>query len=201
MSAVPDDVRREVVQEIYRVLDARRWEELPSPEKSAEYERMIESDTIGKALENYMDPGGIRVWIKDGPAKEYGRALEGIGSYVEYTSRQMTGPERIVSAALGSRWSADLDTLTDKPMRCDAIAEGEDPRTVMWGEIGRLKDLAWQCLLTRAAHPQERPVMVIVRRSASPLPASQRSKAQKIAELVGADFFEMQRLAGRKPAQ
>lgn len=198
MPTIPDHIRREVIQAIYRVLDSRRWEELSSVEKSAEYERMVEAKSIGFALAPYMDAARTRVWIKDGPAKEYGRALEGFGPYSEYTTRQLMGATQVVAAVLGAGWTVVEASVEDKPMRCEAVSADGERRIVMWAAYPALKDLAWQCLLTREVDPQARPALVIARRTPAPLPNTQRRHAERIAALAGGELFEVQRQVGRK---
>src|SRR5688572_301489 len=105
MSTMPAAVRREVIEELYRQLDALRWESLPAPQSTAAYAKFVADPLIGGKLAPYMAESKVRVWIKDGPAKEYRRALEGIGSFAEFTSRAFPGPQVLVSSALGEGWS------------------------------------------------------------------------------------------------
>ena len=191
MATIPEDMRRDVITELYRRLDDMRWEELTMPERSAAYQRMVEEPLIGARLALHLPADRIRVWIKDGPAKEYRRALEGVGPYAEFTQRRTVGAEGVVSAVLGDGWEAVPDSVGEKPMRCVAQRD-TTRRLVVWGPEAALKELFWHA----AVHVAEsqaggRPLMVVTRRGNAPIDATTWRRAQRLGDLLGCDVAQV----------
>lgn len=201
MSTIPEAIRKEVITTIYERLDRMKWESCSSSEKSEAYRNMVNDPKIGGRLAPFMADDRRRVWIKDGPAKEYGRALEGIGAYAEYTHRQVLPADDLVKATLGTEWSIDGDSIQDKPMRAFAEdAQTGERRLVIWAAHTAIKDMIWQVICHRAADPGQRPAVIVVRPSPAPMPVQQRRRYQAVCETAGAELFETQRLVGRKPS-
>lgn len=199
MPSVPDDVRREVAASLYKQLDELRWEELSSRDKSEAYGNFVTDPTIGRRLAPYLGSDRIRVWIKDGPAKEYCRALEGVGAYAGYTRRAFVGPQGVVSAVLGGSWTVREGSVEDKPMRCWVDSPDGASRFVIWGAYQGLKDLVWQAVLHRADHPESEPVIVLTRREVTALPRHVRVHARSVCAIVGAALGETRRSVVAKP--
>lgn len=188
---IPIDVRREVISEIYRRLDAMNWEECSPSECSRTYVEFLNDPLIGGRLDVFMPRDRVRIWIKDGPAKEYRRALEGIGPYQGYTSRRSAGAETVVRSALGSEWSVVYGSIVDKPMRC--VAEcGDSLRPVVWGPESSLKELIWHAALHAAERPGQ-PAMsvVITRRGNAPIDMSTWQRATRLAKVVGCEVCQI----------
>lgn len=199
MGKPPQAVRDKVIAALYAEFDSLQWEQLPTRDKSDAYERFLTSPDVGGSLDPYMDPGAIRVWIKDGPAKEYGRALEGVGSYARYTNRGYPGPQGAIDKILGDEWSLTPDSLADKPMRCEARTEQGERRFVLWGPFSALKELIWHALLHRVQAPMVSPLLVVTRPTIAPLQPSQRKQAEAMCQLIGAEFQSIVRVAVAKP--
>lgn len=199
MSAIPKQVRDDVLKAIYKRLDDQQWESLGNSERTEEYARMVSDPDIGGRLGNYMDPGRIRVWIKDGPAKEYRRSLEGIGPYATLTTRTLGSPERIITAALGEGWRIGDDGISEKPMRCIAIGPSGETRYVIWGALDKLSDLVWHAVRERAERPKNTPMIVITRPSTATISPSEWGLAQRICQVVGADTTQVIQQVTRKP--
>jgi hypothetical protein len=198
MARPPQAIREAVVARLYAEFDAMRWEQLPTREKSDAYERFLTDPEVGAPLITYMDPGSIRVWIKDGPAKEYLRALEGVGNYAKYTNRAFSDTENLIRKALGADWSLSGGSLADKPMRCEAASSCGQRRFVMWGPFAALKELVWHALLQRVQFPAATPLLVVTRPTIAPLQTSQRNQAERMCDLIGAEFRSIVRLASTK---
>lgn len=200
MSRVPDEVRRQVTAALYQRMDHLAWESLTASDKSEWYRRFVADPKIGGILGPHMAQDRIRVWIKDGPAKEYTRALEGVGPYADYTRRAYAGPGVVVQSVLGDGWTVREGSVQDKPMRC-WVDGPEGSRFVIWGSHRGLKDLVWQAVLHRADHPVSVPVVVLTRREVTALPKHVRDEAEKTCQIVGAECHEVRRPITTKPRQ
>lgn len=198
MATVPSSVRQAVIQALYERFDALRWEQLSNSERSVEYARFIENPKVGGALDRYMSAGDIRVWIKDGPAKEYRRALQGVGSYARFTTRRTPGPDEVVKSALGEEWSADVNSLAEKPMRCWARHPEQMGRFLIWGDASSLKELIWHAVLFRTEHSESVPTIVITKPSAAPVNVETWNQVREAAEVVGAEVAQVTHAASRK---
>jgi hypothetical protein len=198
MAGIPSKVRAEIIEELVRQLDAARWEELPANQASEMYDRFVKDPKIGGRLADFMPAEKVRVWIKDGPAKEYRRALEGIGPIAPFTKRSYPGPESVVHLALGDQWSPKPNTITEKPMRC--FAEDPDGRSmfVIWGPFSALQGLIWNSCLVRAQDPQKPITVVITKPNGAPLPASDWKLVMALSEIVGASCKQITYAVSRK---
>lgn len=195
---IPKEVREKVLVELYRRFDETSWEQLASNEKSTAYERFVADPLIGGELSPFLDEGRIRLWIKDGPAKEYVRALEGVGPYAHLTMRALAGPSYVIASALGDGWNIVDGSLDVKPMRCRATSVGGESRFVVWGPISSLKELFWHAALHIAETPSVGAIVVIARTGAAPVPASKWSLVVRLCTTVGAECRSVQRSVTRK---
>ncbi len=76
-SPVPRKVEDLVCRKIFSDMAALSWEGLGHTARSEQYERWVSSADVGDRLSLYMPVERVRVWIKDGPVKEYPRARWG----------------------------------------------------------------------------------------------------------------------------
>lgn len=199
MGPIPKSVRDAAATAIYARLDDIKWETLGNAERSDEYARMLIDPHIGGLLSTYMDPGRIRVWIKDGPAKEYRRALEGIGPYADVTTRTLGKPDRIVTAALGHSWHMKDGTRGEKPMRCRAVGPDGQERFLVWGSPEKISDLVWHAVRERAERPENTPLIVVTRPGGAPLPPGEWGIIERICDVIGARCVQVLQEAARKP--
>jgi hypothetical protein len=199
MANVPPHLRREVIDLLYSHMDRLRWDEMTHRDKSDAYERFVTDPEVGGRLAPYLGSDRIRVWIKDGPAKEYGRALEGVGVYASYTTRMYPGPEQFVAQVLGREWMVREGSVDDKPMRCWAETHHGSVRYVIWGPASGLKDLIWQAVVHRAQHRDSQPIVVVTSRGMVPLSTSLRDQAERMCHIVGAEMREARRSVVDKP--
>jgi hypothetical protein len=168
-----------------------RWEERSSRECSDAYLRFVDDPLIGGKAALYMSGDRIRVWIKDGPAKEYRRALQGVGLYAEFTRRRASVPESVVAGVLGSDWSVVPGTVMEKPMRCVA-RHGDESRLIVWGPETALKELVWCVALHRAEVADDgRPVIALAKRGNAPIAQSVWHRAQRLADVIGSDVAQV----------
>lgn len=201
MARIPESVRETVVAELYKEFDELQWEQLATKDKSEAYERFLTEPKIGGALDSFMDAGSIRVWIKDGPAKEYVRALEGVPPYARYTTRAYPSVESVIEKVLGPEWVLIKDSVDEKPMRCEATSPKDERRFIIWGSFSSLKELIWHSLMYRVRKPEVVPVLVVTRPSIAPLQPSQRKQAEAMCGIVGAEFRSIVRAPGAKKPQ
>lgn len=191
MPIIPDQVRREVIAELYERFDEIGWEERTLAERSAIYQRLVDDPAIGGRLEPHIPLDRVRLWIKDGPAKEYRRALEGVGPYARFTKRRAVGPPGVVDAVLGADWAVVGGSVGEKPMRCH-VELGDARRLVIWGPEPSLKELFWHAavhLLTDT--DDEDPLIVITKRGNAPLDATLWRRAKALGELIGCDVAQV----------
>lgn len=187
MTTLPKEIRDAVRAELARQLDEIRWEEVSISDASRLYARLVNDPKVGGALRPYMSDSKIRVWIKDGPAKEYRRGLEGVGYMAGYTRRAYPGPDALIGAVLGRTWRHDPSSLEDKPMRCIARDELGQSMHVIWGPLAHLQGMHWTASTYRARNPLEPVTLIYTRASSTPLEGADWDLAQSLAELIDAD--------------
>lgn len=134
-----------VVRKIYADAQAHDWEHLTHPEHTEWYARWLSQD-VGKTLADWMSPEEARVWLKDGPMKEYARALAGEGPFAKYLDEYPRAPAKIVGQSLGPQWTVVPNSVGVKPLQCQAEVKGSPPIFVFWGPSRDFKHLLWAAL-------------------------------------------------------
>ena len=162
------------------------------------YERFVKDPKIGGALAPFLGEGAIRVWIKDGPAKEYRRALEGKGMMADYTTRAYPGADAVVRAALGAPWKVTSGSVEEKPMRCSARGPDKQTVFVIWGPVASLKELVWHAMLRRVNDPQQAIALVITKPSNAPLASEDWNMSRRMAKVLGADCSQITYAVSKK---
>jgi hypothetical protein len=130
------------------------------------------------------------VWLKDSAAKEYPRALEGIGPTAKYTKRRYPGPEVIVRASLGDEWKVVPASIEQKPMRCRAAAESGEEAIVVWGPLRSLRDLYWAASGARV-DGAGRVAVVITRQTMAALPTAKWVRVNSLCALIGVEAYSV----------
>ncbi|WNG93674.1 hypothetical protein [Mycobacterium sp. ITM-2016-00318] len=190
MLRLPDEVREEALAYAYEVFDRRRWEQVSAGERGAVFDEMVIDVGFSEPLRPFLTPAQMRVWLKDSAAKEYSRALEGIGPTARYTKRRYPGPDVIVRATLGNNWSVVPGSVEQKPMRCRAVNKSEQEATLTWGSYRGLRDLHWAASIARVSGEQ-RVAVVITRPTMAALPADQWARVESVCALIGVDAFSV----------
>ena len=198
MAALPEAIRLEIFAELARQFDAARWEELSPPAATEMYDRFARDPKIGGRLAQFMPTEKIRPWIKDGPAKQYRRALEGVGPMAQMTARTYPGPESVIRLALGPGWTLRANTLDVKPMRCFADGPGGEMTFVTWGPMNGLQGLVWHACLRRAESAVQSVTIVVTKPNAAPLPDDEWSLVLALANIVGARCKQVTYAVSRK---
>ncbi|GAA4411484.1 hypothetical protein GCM10023148_04100 [Actinokineospora soli] len=188
---VPQEIKDSVVGELYRRLDKLDWDEVPAREKTAYYTDWVDDPAIGGELADYYTAEGMRVWLKDGPLKEYARALEGFGSYARYATRRLTPPDDFIPRMLGSSWALVPNSVGEKPMHC-LVQAGERRRYVCWAKSRNFRDLVWAAV-NKAITSSERPLMVVYTKSGSEVTQRTRRLHERLAEHCALDLAYTER--------
>jgi hypothetical protein len=138
-------VRNALVAIMYRKAHELDWTALSASAKTQQYREWIKDPEVGGTLLPYMSEDQIRVWMKDGPMKEYIRALEGIGPYARFAVKRYEGPQALIRRSLGDDWEVIEGSVGEKPMHCLAT-NGQSRKYVCWGRPGTFRDLVHAAL-------------------------------------------------------
>jgi hypothetical protein len=177
---VPKEIRESVLRELYRQVGSLDWEDISSREKTAYYTRWVEDPAIGGELADYYTAEGMRVWLKDGPLKEYARALEDFGSFARYTTKRLSPPSEFIPKVLGDAWSILSGSIGEKPMHC-LVTDGIQQRYVCWGRPRAFRDLLWAAVNRALASPA-RPMIMVYLTEGKTVSVKQRRLHEQIAE-------------------
>ena len=70
---IPDAAYKRIKEKLWKVADERNWPTLSDQQKTILYEEWIKDEKVGGVLSRYLNPGNVRVYIKDTIMKPYGR--------------------------------------------------------------------------------------------------------------------------------
>ncbi|WKG11173.1 hypothetical protein QX204_06815 [Nocardia sp. PE-7] len=177
--------------ELYQRAEDIDWELLTDRERSAYYGQWVEDAKIGGVLSSCLPHGDIRVWIKDGPMKEYVRALEGIGTYARCATKRFPPHETLIKLGLGPSWNLVPKSVAEKPMHCMADF-GPRRRYVCWGAPHTFKDLVWAAL-GEAVKSTEAPLIIVTTRTGHPQSFEAESFQKAVAERCGLQIAHVSR--------
>ena len=143
---VPEAQLARVVTVLYEDAQTKNWTHLPPRDRSHVYSAWVDDARVGGILTKYMTPEAARAWIKDGPMKEYSRALRGAGRYARFGKSGGTTPQDVIRSALGSGWHLVEGTEGIKPFHAQAANEEGASAYLAW-DVGRnFKNLVWAAL-------------------------------------------------------
>jgi hypothetical protein len=181
VTQLPSVLRDEVIRALYADASRLDWENLGSAEKSHQYQRWLEDEKIGGKILNFRPSDAqARVWIKDGPMKEYSRALLGVGPNARFVAQPRCTPESVVRAALGPEWRAVEQTIEIKPVRCRAISQ-DGEAVVLWGNTADFKHLLFAALNIAVREKKVTASIAVIESAVAPTPRSDRSTICEIA--------------------
>lgn len=182
-SRLPWKVEEAIVSRLFADMERLGWEGMTLPQRTSQYGEWIKDAEIGQKLSEWMTPELARVWIKDGPVKEYPRALAGVGKYAPLANGS-AGTADIVRRALGTGWTSDPATLSVKPLRIEA--HGDDETVVLaWGPARDLKHLVWAALNADASGDPREWVLVVTGTFTRPVTAGDKAHQLRIARRCG----------------
>ena len=188
---LPKEIREVVCRELYRQVHAMDWESMSDPQKTEQYSLWVDDPAIGGELADHFTAEGMRVWLKDGPMKEYARALEGVGQYAKYAVKKLTDISVTVREALGPEWQTVPGTLAEKPMHV-TITDGAARRYVCWGQPHTLRDLLWAAV-RETVETGVRPLVVVTLRENTSLTRADMAFQDKLAAHCGLDLVRVTR--------
>ncbi|MEU6025365.1 hypothetical protein, partial [Micromonospora sp. NPDC047134] len=137
------------------------------------------------------------LWIKDVPLKEYARALENMGRFVQFTALRYSPPSDFIGPAFGQDWRYIPGSQAEKPPHCLAT-NGLTKRYICWGSPNHLKDLVWAAL-TVGVTEQGRPGVALSVRTDADIDASGKRRHQALGERCGIEVKYVVRPLRRRP--
>jgi len=187
MSQIPTDIREAVIKRLYADAGRIDWENLSVAEKTKQYANWLEDEEVGGELLRFKpSEPGVRVWMKDGPMKEYSRAILGVGPNAGYVDHPRCTPESVVRATLGAEWAVVPGSVEVKPARCWAGGpEGE--KVVIWGNREDFKYFVFAALELLVSGV-EAACIAVVEAAANPTANAERERMSQIAERCGIDL-------------
>ncbi len=178
--SLPSEVEKRVVTQLFADAERLGWTDLSVVERSAQYAIWVADANVGGLLTDFMSASQARLWIKDGPMKEWSRARSGVGKYAELMTTGACTPEQLVHSGLGNHWKVDPDSLRIKPLRVRARHEDEEV-VFAWGPERDLKHLVWAALRASANGDSTTWVLCVVDSFTKPVPANVRQAHLRIA--------------------
>lgn len=188
---VPAEIRDAVIRELYRLAAELDWENISGRQKTKYYSQWVEDPKIGGLLADYDTAEGMRVWIKDGPMKEYARAREEFGPYAKYTTERLSPPEEFIPGVLGDTWRVRPGSRGEKPMHCVAT-DGTQERYVCWGKVTTFRDLLFAAV-REAVRSDLRPLIVVYELEGQEVDQRQREVHAELAEHCRLDLAHVLR--------
>lgn len=167
--------------------DARSldWQGMNNRQRSEQYRDWLIDPRIGGVLARFMPTESARLWIKDGPMKEYSRALNGQSKYSPLVPGGVIEPEDIVRTSLGPSWKVVSDSLKVKPLRISVLGPTGDRLTVAWGPVRDLKHLIWAAISSMASGDETDWVICLVTSFVTPVPRNEQNQIDRIASTCG----------------
>lgn len=192
-ATVPKEIRHEVVRALYQQVETMNWELMSPQQKSQQYARWIDDPAIGGRLTQFQSAEDARVWLKDGPMKEFARALNGVGPFADFTTRRLSGHDELVRRALGDGWGIAPGSQGEKPLHCLAT-DGTMTRYVCWGDSGKFRDLVWAAVNVAVdLHLHRRPLIIVTIRDGQDVNGEERHRQEHIATHCGIDVRHVHR--------
>lgn len=188
MTRIPSQVREAVIRRLYADAARLDWENLSVAEKSKQYANWLEDEEVGGELLRFKpSESEVRVWMKDGPMKEYSRAVLGVGPNARYVDHPRSTPESVVRAALGAGWAVVTGSVEVKPARCRARDSAGEEIVVAWGKNEDFKYLVFASLELLTSG-EDAVCVAVVEATANPTGKPERERMGKIAERCGIEL-------------
>jgi hypothetical protein len=183
--ALPEHVLQKVLPRIFTDMETLGWDGLTDEEKTRQYNAWAEDADVGGVLSQFNDDP--RHWIKDGPVKEWHRALAGVGPYAKYLPVQGGQVEQVVRLALGEDWGADISSIEIKPLRVTAHQREDhhDPVVVTWAPARDFKHLVWAAIKGNVDGDPREWILVVRGTFEKPTPADLRKFHERVGVRCG----------------
>jgi hypothetical protein len=182
---MPDQIREQVAEKVLARAVAAKWDDLNANERSRLYRVWSEDPEIGGVIARFIPRDGVRVWIKDGPMKEYTRARRGLGPFAGSIPVTTESEERITGRVLGPGWALKPGTIGVKPAKFVATNTDGDETLILWGSSKDLKHLVWAWLnLPRHMYG----IIVVVSSQRQPVTSDERDYIESIGAKLNTDI-------------
>ncbi|WP_434619751.1 hypothetical protein [Arthrobacter sp. A5] len=181
---LPEKIELEVVTHLFADAERLKWTHMNLTERSRQYKEWLLDPRIGGTLCRFMASEEARVWIKDGPMKEFARAVHGQGKYGHLIARRAPSPEHIVRKALGDEWQVIPGSQKIKPLRVTAYGDDEEI-TFAWGPVRDYKHLVWAALSSLAGGETRSWVLCLTASFVNPTPRNVQAHNIRLAERCG----------------
>lgn len=191
---LPRDIRADVVTVLYADAERIGWQTLSLADRSRAYSSWVEDPRIGGVLTRFMTPEHARSWLKDGPMKEFGRALRGAGRYAAHGRKGGTGPADVVWHAFGPDCHIVDGSLGSKPLHCMVEIEGENAY-VTWGEAPNYRNLLWAALRASVDDGVEGHI-VVMEPPGLATPGDEAKRQKALADRCGLHLHHMREILG-----
>ncbi|MSO38403.1 MAG: hypothetical protein EXQ69_09175 [Acidimicrobiia bacterium] len=186
MPLLPNALEIEVVRRLYEDAQRLDWLHLSMAARRVQYVRWVENPAVGGVLTQFVPASAARVWIKDGPMKEFSRACAGVGRFASFVPNSGHTPEEVLRASLGSDWVPSPGSIGVKPLHCTAES-GAARQFVCWGRPGDYKHLLWAAI--RAAEFRVgKARIVLIESLGHELRGDRRQEFKRLAVRCGVDF-------------
>lgn len=189
---VPAPVEREIVARLFLDAQAIGWETAGATERSRKYREWLDSPEVGGVLVSFMTIDQARLWIKDGPMKEYARALNGVGKHADLILSKNPDVSLIIRRAMGEGWEPEVESIRVKPLRVTVRQSDGDKSVVFsWGPSRDFKHLIWASLRALSDSSELDWVLCVVAPFVNPTPANLRVQHERIAARCGVRVFHV----------
>jgi hypothetical protein len=177
------ELQARVARAAYAAAEACDWPSLSDRERSEIYAKWLEDPQIGLPLREFMGPEKARVWLKDGPMKEYARARFGVGQWTQYLpDGARNGADALVNKALGPRWSVEPGSRQIKPLRVKLLAGDFEEVIFAWAIAKDFKHLVWAALKAHAGGDPLDWIVCAVGTETAPIPEDEKAFHRRVAE-------------------
>ncbi|WP_242908025.1 hypothetical protein [Actinomadura terrae] len=170
-----------IVRRLFQEAEEIDWIYLPDQRRTETYNQWVQNPEIGGRLTEFMPAAQARVWIKDGPMKEFARARFGVGTYAQYVSNPTAGANQLVRSALGEDWEADIETRNIKPLRL-RVYKGEEEVMFTWAPFKDFKHLVWAAIKAKAEGNEMPWVLCALGSFENPIPEDMKAFHRRVAQ-------------------
>jgi len=165
--ALNKEIEVKIVKKLFADAAAVGWLNLKGDQRSDMYGKWIKDPDVGGRLTAFMTPEKARVWIKDGPMKEYIRSIYGMDKFADLVPNPAAGIGHLIERILGPGWEIDKRSRKVKPLRVKIVSNeeeyyfcwalGRDPKHLIWAAIEAESDgdpTPWiLCLISSFENP------------------------------------------------
>lgn len=191
---VDPDVETKVVRRMYQQVIDLDWAAMSQADRTKKYNEWTENSSIGGHLLPFLiTEQAVRVWLKDGPIKEYPRAVYGYGKYGKLLSRPAISIPVLVDKAMGAGWIVADDSFIVKPLRVTLRHHDDESqeRRFAWGPAKDVKHLVWGALKAELKGDQLPWVICLTESFTHPIPDSDRTFNMDLGKRVGINIIHI----------